>query len=262
MDQQSQELAALADYGVMSCVRDKDELFLWRGNAVNIFPRQLHGSEIVIRTLKDENRDGEIPIRRSEVDLHHFTLHGRPKEMILACNNSGHGAPGIPKGSPRRQQREFSDLDDRRFVAGEQRSPLPLSAERSLRLVRRRSGGFKLLNGAVVSFCSRGGEHIGIDNCLPSLHVDDLTCSDVGGEKIRSRPDHVDSHNRSPRPTEDNDPVLVQMSLEELSDRDAVPRHALDCEVGRESIALVLECAASAGLIPLDDREIFLPGHE
>ena len=103
---------------------------------------------------------------------------------------------------------------------------------------------------------------MGIDDRLPGLHVYDLTGADVGGKKVRSCPDHVNSQNRSPRPAEDNDPVLVQMSLEELSDRDTVPRHAFDCEVGRESIPLLLECAARSGLIPLDNREVFLPGHE
>ena len=50
---------------------------------------QLDRREVVIGALKNENRNGELPVGRSKVDLHHFTLHSRPEEMILACYNSG-----------------------------------------------------------------------------------------------------------------------------------------------------------------------------
>jgi hypothetical protein len=46
--QQFQEFAALGNYDVMSCVRDKDDVFLRRGYAVDIFLGQLHRRKVVI----------------------------------------------------------------------------------------------------------------------------------------------------------------------------------------------------------------------
>src|SRR5579863_4992686 len=52
------------------------------------------------------------------------------------------------------------------------------------------------------------------------------------------------------------------MGFQELGNRDAVGGDAVDGEVRGKLAPCAGECSSSAGLIPLDDREVFFPGEE
>ena len=128
--------------------------------------------------------------------------------------------------------------------------------------VRRRTDGLELRDRVAVGSLPRFREHVGVGDAFAFLHRDDLPRAHVRGEQIGPRFDHVDAEDRPPRPAEQDDLVLAEPAPEPFGELDAVLRHPLDREIGRDGAPRGAESSAGAGLVPLHDREVALPRNE
>ena len=127
--------------------------------------------------------------------------------------------------------------------------PFSLHPELRLRRVRRRADALQFARGAPVAAGTRFVEDAAVVERFGFALVDHLAGADVGVEKVRALLGHVHAKNRTPREAHDDDLLFVQPLVQKLGHLDAVLRHLLDGDAGRERAGAAQVCWRRAGPI-------------